>query len=103
MIVLKSYKVLFQNKVLVLDSPPFLGYTVSTMKVGDLVTFKAHQAKHGLIECSEVGIVQKIVAVSPAIRELADDEGLRFVYHILWPDGLVSNQWGKELTILSKV
>ena len=73
------------------------------MKIGDLVTFKAHQAKHGLIECAEVGIVQKIVEVSPALIELTDDESIRFVYHIRWSDGLTSNQYAKELTTLSKV
>ncbi len=73
------------------------------MKVGDLVTFKAHQAKHGLIECAEVGVVQKIVAASPTLMELTDDENIRYVYHILWSDGLISNQYAKELTTLSKV
>ncbi len=73
------------------------------MKVGALVTFKAHQAKHGLIECAEVGVVQKIVAASPTLMELTDDENIRYVYHILWSDGLISNQYAKELTTLSKV
>ena len=73
------------------------------MKIGDLVTFKAHQAKHGLIECAEVGVVQNIVAASPTLMELTDDKDVRYVYHILWPDGLISNQYAKELTILSKV
>ena len=72
------------------------------MKVGDLVTFKAHQAKHGVIECPEVGIVKKIVPVHS--QDLLSHAGVsRFVYHILWPAGLISNQFGKELTILSKV
>ncbi len=73
------------------------------MKIGDLVTFKAHQAKHGLIECAEVGVVQKIVAASPTLMELTDDENISYVYHILWSDGLISNQYAKELTTLSKV
>ena len=102
-IVFKLSKVLFQNKVLTLDFCSGLGYTINMMKVGDLVTMRAHQAKHGLIECAEVGIVQKIVTASPALIELTDDEGVRLVYHILWPDGLISNQYSKELTIISKV
>ena len=73
----KWCKVLFQIKVITLDFSPPLGYTINMMKVGDLVTFKAHQTPHGLMECPEVGIVQKIVAVSPALLELTDDEGLR--------------------------
>ena len=72
---------------MVLDSLPFLSYTVSTMKVGDLV--RMFELNYG------VGVIQKILP-----RDLLRPE---IVYRILWSDRVVSGQYADELVLISKV
>jgi hypothetical protein len=73
------------------------------MKIGDLVTLKPQQAKHGLIECDEVGIIQKMVPMSRVLPPPDLSIPPKNVYHVLWPDGGISNHYDKEIVILSKV
>ena len=65
------------------------------MKIGDIVTMNhaLARARYGL------GLIQKIV---PATRVLEGCEP-RLVYHILWPDGVISNQYDIEIVLVSRV
>ena len=65
------------------------------MKIGDIVTMK-----HALTpERYGLGLIQKIV---PSTHVLAGCEP-RMVYHILWPDGGISNQYDNEIVLVSSV
>ena len=64
------------------------------MKVGDIVTMKQALTpeRYGL------GLIQKIVSVAPTVA--SSRAGVtRFVYHILWPDGGISNQYNNEIVL----
>ena len=65
------------------------------MKIGDIVTMKQALTpeRYGL------GLIQKIVKVD--FREWEGE--LRLVYHILWPDGDISNQYENEIVLVSRV
>ena len=65
------------------------------MEIGDIVTMKQALTpeRYGL------GLIQKIV---PATRVLEGCEP-RLVYHILWPDGGISNQYDIEIRLVSRV
>ena len=67
------------------------------MKIGDLVTMNTPLTP----ERYGVGLIQKVVQSYP----VAPSEGLpaRNVYHILWPDGAISNQYDKEIVLVSRV
>ncbi len=63
------------------------------MKIGDIVTMK-----HALTpERYGLGLVQKIV------RSTSTAQVPRMVYHILWPDGGISNQYDNEIVLVSRV
>ena len=65
------------------------------MKIGDIVTMN-----HALTpERYGLGLIQKIV---PARHQLVSCEP-RMVYHILWPDGGISNQYDCEIVLVSRV
>jgi hypothetical protein len=65
------------------------------MKIGDIVTMN-----HALTpERYGLGLIQKIV---PATRVLEGCEP-RLVYHVLWPDGGISNQYDIEIVLVSRV
>ena len=69
------------------------------MKIGDVVTMNTPLTpeRYGL------GLIQKIV---PARRVMpAPDPAVppRLVYHILWPDGGISNQYDNEIVLVSRV
>ena len=65
------------------------------MKIGDVVMMNTALTpeRYGL------GLIQKIVATQ---RLLSGDEP-RLVYHILWPDGGISNQYDNEIVLVSRV
>ena len=74
------------------------------MKVGDLVTFKAHRAKHGLIECAEVGVIQDLLPMKRVLRADFDPSvPPKNVYHVRWSNGDISNHYNKEIIIVSEV
>jgi|TARA_R110002020_G_scaffold6878_7_gene29162 hypothetical protein len=73
------------------------------MKIGDLVTLRPRPAKHGLIECAEVGIIQKVVPTKRPLPPQDSSIPPKNVYHVLWLDGGISNHYSREITILSKV
>ena len=64
------------------------------MKIGDVVRMNTALTpeRYGL------GLIQKIV---PARRVLEGCEP-RLVYHILWPDGAISNQYDIEIVLVSR-
>ena len=65
------------------------------MKIGDVVTMR-----HALTpERYGLGLIQKIVAAREAYRGMEP----RLVYHILWPDGGISNQYDNEIVLVSRV
>ena len=63
------------------------------MKIGDIVTMRPRttRARYGL------GLIQKIV------RSTSTAQVPRMVYHILWPDGGISNQYDNEIVLVSRV
>ena len=65
------------------------------MTVGDVVrmTTALTPERYGL------GLIQKIV---PARQVLSGCEP-RLVYHVLWPDGGISNQYDIEIVLVSRV
>ena len=65
------------------------------MKVGDLVTMDTPLTP----ERYGVGLIQKIV---PARHILPGLDDKRLVYHILWPDGAISNQYDNEIVLVSE-
>ena len=66
------------------------------MKIGDLVTMDTPLTP----ERPGVGIIQKIVY--PRLPVPPNQPLGRTVYHVLWPDGGISNHYDKEIVILSK-
>ena len=65
------------------------------MKVGDVVTMK-----HALTpERYGLGLIQKIVEASYCLPGVDP----RLVYHILWPDGGISNQYDNEIVLVSRL
>ena len=63
------------------------------MKIGDIVTMN-----HALTrERYGLGLIQKIV------RSTSTAQVPRMVYHILWPDGGISNQYDNEIVLVSRV
>mgnify|MGYP003628281747 FL=1 len=65
------------------------------MKIGDVVTMN-----HALTpERYGLGLIQKIVETQQALA----DGGTRLVYHIVWPDGGISNQFDTEIVLVSRV
>ena len=79
-----------------LDSHLFLSYTVSTMKVGDLVTMDTPLTP----ERYGVGLIQKIVQTNDYFQSKSIP---RNVYLVRWNDGGVSNQYDNEIVLVSKV
>ena len=65
------------------------------MKIGDVVMMNTALTpeRYGL------GLIQKIV---PA-REVLPGCEPRLVYHILWPDGGISNQYDIEIVLVSRI
>ena len=65
------------------------------MKIGDVVMMNTALTpeRYGL------GLIQKIV---PARHQLVSCEP-RMVYHILWPDGGISNQYDNEIVLVGRV
>jgi len=87
---------------LALDSHLFLSYTISTMKVGDLVTMDTPLTpRRGTYRAGgdEVGIIQKIVQ---SRRFAGTRAWTSMVYHIRWPDGGISNQYDNEIVLVSE-
>ena len=68
------------------------------MKIGDIVTMSRALTpeRYGL------GLIQKIVPVAPTVASSRAGVS-RFVYHILWPDGAISNQFAKEIVLVGRV
>jgi|TARA_Y100000310_G_scaffold180732_1_gene180667 hypothetical protein len=65
------------------------------MKVGDVVTMK-----HALTpERYGLGLIQKIVEATYFLPGCEP----RLVYHILWPDGGISNQYDNEIVLVAAV
>ena len=64
------------------------------MKIGDLVTMNTPLTP----ERYGVGLIQKIGKTD--LRQWKGE--LRVVYHILWPDGAVSNQYDNEIVLVSE-
>jgi len=65
------------------------------MKIGDVVTMN-----HALTpERYGLGLIQKIVETQQTFA----DGGTRLVYHIVWPDGGISNQFDTEIVLVSRV
>ena len=65
------------------------------MKIGDIVTMN-----HALTpERYGLGLIQKIVETQQTFA----DGGTRLVYHIVWPDGGISNQYDIEIRLVSRV
>jgi len=62
------------------------------MKIGDIVRMNTPLTP----ERYGVGLIQKIV---PARKVLVGCEP-RLVYHVLWPDGIISNQYGNEIVLI---
>ena len=65
------------------------------MKIGDLVTMDTPLTP----ERYGVGLIQKIVRSTHQFG----DQVPRMVYHILWPDGAISNQFDNEIVLVSRV
>ena len=65
------------------------------MKIGDIVTMNTPLTpeRYGL------GLIQKIVAAG----QFPPGNNPRLVYHILWPDGGISNQYDNEIVLVSRV
>ena len=63
------------------------------MKIGDIVTMNHALAR----ERYGLGLIQKIV------RSTSTAQVPRMVYHILWPDGGISNQYDNEIVLVSRV
>jgi hypothetical protein len=65
------------------------------MKIGDIVTMKQALTpeRYGL------GLIQKIVEATYVFPHCEP----RLVYHILWPDGGISNQYDNEIVLVSRV
>ena len=65
------------------------------MKIGDIVTMSRALTpeRYGL------GLIQKIVPARHVLRSCEP----RMVYHILWPDGVISNQYDIEIVLVSRV
>ena len=63
------------------------------MKIGDVVMMNTALTpeRYGL------GLIQKIV------RSTSTAQVPRMVYHILWPDGGISNQYDIEIRLMSRV
>jgi len=69
------------------------------MKIGDIVTMN-----HALTpERYGLGLIQKIVPASPLLLQFPAGNSPRLVYHILWPDGVISNQYDIEIVLVSRV
>ena len=66
------------------------------MKVGDLVTMDTPLTP----ERYGVGIIQKISY--PRLPVPPNQPLGRTVYHILWPDKAISNQYENEIVLISK-
>ena len=65
------------------------------MKIGDVVTMK-----HALTpERYGLGLIQKIVEASYFLPGVEP----RLVYHILWPDGGISNQYDNEIVLVARL
>ena len=64
------------------------------MKIGDVVRMNTALTpeRYGL------GLIQKIVRSTHNFG----DQGARMVYHVLWPDGAISNQFAKEIVLVSR-
>ena len=68
------------------------------MKIGDIVTMN-----HALTpERYGLGLIQKIVPVAPTVASSRAGVS-RYVYHILWPDSGISNQYDNEIVLVSRV
>ena len=65
------------------------------MKIGDIVTMNHALAR----ERYGLGLIQKIVPAG----EFPPGNNPRLVYHILWPDGGISNQYDNEIVLVSRV
>ena len=65
------------------------------MKIGDIVTMNTPLTpdRYGL------GLIQKIVAAG----QFPPGNNPRLVYHILWPDGGISNQYDNEIVLVASV
>jgi len=65
------------------------------MKIGDIVRMNAPLTpeRYGL------GLIQKIVRSTHQFG----DHIPRMVYHILWPDGAISNQFDNEIVLVGRV
>ena len=65
------------------------------MKIGDVVRMNTALTpeRYGL------GLIQKIVAAG----QFPPGNNPRLVYHILWPDGAVSNQYDNEIVLVAEV
>ena len=65
------------------------------MKIGDVVRMNTALTpeRYGL------GLIQKIVEAD--FRKWEGE--LRLVYHILWPDGAISNQFDNEIVLVGTV
>ena len=65
------------------------------MKIGDVVRMNTALTpeRYGL------GLIQKIVAAG----QFPPGNNPRLVYHILWPDGVISNQYDNEIVLVSRV
>ena len=65
------------------------------MKIGDIVRMNTALTpeRYGL------GLIQKIVAAG----QFPPGNNPRLVYHILWPDGAISNQYDNEIVLVSRV
>ena len=65
------------------------------MKIGDMVRMNAPLTpeRYGL------GLIQKIVRSTHHFG----DHIPRMVYHVLWPDGAISNQFAKEIVVVGTV
>ena len=65
-----------------------------SVKIGDLVTMNTPLTPGPY----EVGLIQKIVAAG----QFPPGNNPRLVYHILWPDGGISNQYDNEIVLVSR-
>jgi len=65
------------------------------MKIGDIVRMNTALTpeRYGL------GLIQKIV---PSTHQFGSQVP-RMVYHVLWPDGGISNQFDVEIVLVSRV
>jgi len=66
------------------------------VKIGDLVTMNTPLTP----ERYGVGLIQKIV--HPRLPVPPGMPLGRMVYHILWPDGAVSNQFDNEIVLVAE-